>query len=371
MMRFFTGALVLTLAGAVCAQTDIRDAPGGKRLLFVDNDDIRPEPGGKRLLFVDGQDIRDEPGGKRLMFVDGDDVRPEPGSYRIAFYDGEQLRRRPGGQVLLSLKHPDIRPDFNGERLFFIDGKELSRAQMTAVLMQIKPEVFKLSDDEIAALKKEMADNAAESERQASEDKIPGTYDIASYWSPAGDKRSGKVEVVKKGDYYVATTAFGQDGVLVRIDDENTALALGPTGTAALGIFAIKGGELSGKWVPTYAPGTDAANIGTETASGSPDLKGDYKVTGKQPKTQADYAGTLTITPDEETTLEGDGKCYTLTWTFGATKIQGVGFRYKDTLYVSAASAPDFSILRLKTKDGLVGDWYNNAKAKGSYTMIK
>ena len=94
MIRFFTVALVLTLVGAVCAQTDIRDAPGGKRLLFVDNDDIRPEPGGKRLLFVDGQDIRDEPGGKRLMFVDGDDVRPEPGSYRIALSKGYEFIRQ-------------------------------------------------------------------------------------------------------------------------------------------------------------------------------------------------------------------------------------------------------------------------------------
>jgi hypothetical protein len=365
-------AVVALVTGTASAQTDVRDRPGGTRLLFIDGNDIRDKPGGTRLLFIDGNDIRDKPGGTRLLFVDGKDVRPAPGGLRLAYWDGATLRRKPGGRILVNLDGWDIREPVNGNRLYFLDGQRVSRAQLVAVLYQLEPTLFKLSAEEEAQLKKERV----EAERERSKDEMPGKYDITAFWSTAGDSRSGTVLVERKGEHYVLTFKFrGQvewQGVGVRSGDD-LYVALGPANTVGLCVYRIDGGTLDGTWVPCDAPGTDPSNLGSEKLSGPAKLGGTYKITSaKAPKTGQEYGGTVTLLPQDVPDYRGRFDAYALTWDLGGTKIPGVGIRVGNSLLVSSGTAKDFQVVRFQLRSGnLIGDWYGSNRAAGYYTLIR
>lgn len=358
------------------AQTDIRETPGGKRLLFVDGDDIRPEPGGKRLLFVDGDSLRPEPGGKRLLFLDGDNVRPDPQGIRIAFLDGKEIRRRPGGEVLLHVLHPDIRNRFGGERLLFIDGKELTKAQLVAVLYVLRPAMFKLTEKEEADLKAEMAANAKAEEERLKADNIPGKYSIAAFSSSDKKERKGTVNAVKHGSYYKLRFQFdGEvwDGAAARVGKEELWAAIGPEHTAALAMFDVTAdGGLTGTWVPAYLLGTENPAFGSETLT-AVDKKGtDFKIkSAKLPKTGDTYEGTLKASP-VQAQLNGEGITASMVWTLGQNKVYGVGLRSGNKVGVAAAAAKEFAIVRFKVDStGLIGDFLTNTGAKGFYTLLK
>src|SRR5581483_2965815 len=260
--RYLACAVVLFAVQSLRATTDIRDTPGGKRLLFVDGDDIRPEPGGKRLLFIDGDTLRDAPGGKRLLFVDDDSIRPEPGGIRLLFIDGDDIRRAPRAKRLLFIDGNDIRPEPGGKRLLFIDGDKLTRPQLVAVLYLLKPELFQMSDEEKAALKKAMADEAA-AETKAAEDPISGKYETLTTNSSDGKKLDVDVSLSKKGDAYVGEFNYKNgekwSAVGVKHDDE-LWLAIAPQNTPlAIGVYSISGGSLKSDWYPADDPGAKGA----------------------------------------------------------------------------------------------------------------
>lgn len=372
----FVVGVVGTVAEPLGAQTDIRDAPGGKPLLFVDGDDIRPEPGGKRLLFIDGDSLRPEPGGKRLLFIDGDNVRPDPAGIRIAFLDGKEIRRRPAGQVLLHVLHPDIRDRFGGQRLLFIDGKELTKAQLVAVIYQLRPAVFKLTEKEEADLKAEMAANAKAEEERLKADPIPGKYSIAAFNSSDGKNRKGTVTAVKHGTYYKLRFQFeGEvwDGAAARVGKEELWAAIGPEHTAALAMFDVTAdGGLNGAWVPTYLLGTENPVFGSEQLTAVNKQGTDFKIkAAKLPKTGDAYEGTLKATP-VQAQLNGEGITASMVWTLGTNKVYGVGLRSGNKVAVAAAAAKEFAIVRFKA-DGaqLTGDFLTNTGAKGYYTLLK
>ena len=252
----------LILAGTGLAATaDIRPAPGGPRILFVDGDDIRPSPGGKRLLFVDGTDIRPEPGGKRLLCLENDNVRETPNGVRIAFWDGKELRRTPGGKVLLYIDGDDIRDKFGGTRLYFIDGPKLTQPQLTAVLYLLKPELFKLSADETAAKEKEMATNAATEEKRVGADPWLGDHAILTQNAGATTKRTGTITIGKQADYYSITYKTGESpawqGIGMKAEVAGSGpevwAAVGPAGATSLGVYDINGPNVRGFWVPVNA----------------------------------------------------------------------------------------------------------------------
>jgi hypothetical protein len=364
--------LLFTFTSRTLATTDVRDTPGGKRLLFIDGNDIRTEPGGKRLLFIDDDNIRDEPGGKRLLFVDGDNVRPDPSGIRLAFLDGPNIRRNPGSERLLFIDGKNIRPNPNGDRLWFIDGDDLSKQQLVAVLFILKPELFKLSDQEQAALKKAMADEAA-AEAQAAEDPISGKYETLNTTSSDGKKLDVDVTMTKKGDAYLAEFNYKNGdkwaGVGVQHNDE-LWLAIAPQNAPlAIGIYSINGGSLKSDWYPADA---DPNGKGAEELSGSDKIEGPYKiVSGKAIKTGAAYnSGTVTITPAPTVNLGADKGCW-LAWEIGTYRSWGLGFHTKDSLVV-ASGAKDFAIIRFQIQNGsIAGDFFASNKTTGYYTLNK
>jgi hypothetical protein len=376
------------LTSLVCspAQTDVRPAPGGKRLLFVDGDDIRPEPGGKRLLFVDGEDIRPTPGGERLLFVDTDgDIRHTPNGIRLAYWDGDTLRRSPGGPILLFVDGDDIRPDMGGPRLLFLDGPALSKQQITAVLMILKPDLFKLSAEETAAKKKEFADNEAGYQPTAQPETAPSTSEaksdpwvgdrpITAQRTGKSTRREGTIDIAKQGKCYSVTYKTGEtpawQGIGVPIDEPGMEpeiwAVVGPAATVALGAYVVKDGRLEGSWIPVNATGEDRSVLGFEKLHGAAELGGQYTIdAGQLPNGGAAYTGTLQIEPLPIKSKEV--KCYRITWSNGAT---AVGFLIKDKLFVGAGWGPDWEVVRIRPKAGeFVLEFLNKSGEPGSYTL--
>ncbi len=371
--------LVASVCGALLApsslqaQTSIRPDPAGKRILFVDGDNIRPDPNGQRLLFVDGTDIRPAPGGKRLLCLENDNIRPTPTGVRIAFWDGQTLRRSPGGPILLFVDGDTIRPRFNGPRMYFLDGPKLSQAQLTAVLYVLKPELFTLTNDEVAAKQKEMAANEAAEDKRIAGDPWPGDHAIASQGA-AAVKRTGAIAIAKQGDYYSVSYKTGENpawqGIGVRVDLPGNApelwAAVAPGGATSLGVYEVNGGNLKGVWVPVNAA-QDRAVLGYENLSGPGELGGGYQVlSGKLPNGGVTYTGALNIDP-LPAKLSGNAKCYRIRWTTGTS---AVGFLSKNKLAVAAGWGADWEVLRFRLENSSIAvELLNKAGAEGEYTI--
>ena len=369
------GLIILGGQARADTQTDIRPEPGGKRLLFVDGNDIRPEPGGKRLLCIDDHSIRPTPNGKVLLYMDDDDVRDAFGGIRIAFWDGSTLRRRPGGKILLFVDGDDIRTEAGGKRLYFIDGPKLSLEQLTAVLYQLKPELFTLNADDTAKLKKEMADNEAESDAAAkSAASFAGQYDLLGYQSSDGKSKTGKVTVTKQGKYYALIFATGDTpawaGVAVThtLANGTTELwaAVAPGAAASLGIYEAAGGKLTGTWIPANAA-DDPAVLGNETLVG-PGGAGAYKIeSGQLPNAGAKYTGAMNIDASKAN-AGSDATPYRFRWATGTT---GAAFSVGNTYAVSAGWGADYEIIRMHLYLGnLVGNFVGKNN-EGSFILSK
>lgn len=359
-MRAFAAALcvVASLAWTVPASADtanIRPDPSGKRLLFIDGNDIRREPGGKRLLFIDGDSLRDAPGGKRLLFIDGDNVRADFGGIRLAFIDGSNIRRSPGGKRLLFIDGDNIRPDPQGKRLLFIDGK-VTKAQLIAALFILKPEIFKLTDAEVAELKAAMKKAEAESDKEF-KNVLLGKFDVVN--SSVPEWAGGEVTTTcGKDDFHyldlkLKKASLAGIGLPRRSAGwDELWIAFAPEGAVALAVYEIDKGNLTGKWIPINAAKDGSETLGTETLSGPTNLDGEFKIVeAKAPNNGAEYAGTVTIRP----TKPADGNSsdlfdlYAVTWNFGATKVPGVGARVKygdgkSALLVASGTKADFAV---------------------------
>lgn len=366
----------LLLGGSFAGATDIRPAPGGPRILFVDGDDIRPAPGGKRLLFVDGTDIRPEPGGKRLLCLENDNVRETPNGIRIAFWDGKELRRTPGGKVLLYVDGDDIRDKFGGTRMYFLDGPKLSQAQLTAVLYVLKPELFKLSNDETAAKQKEMAANEAAEDKRVSGGADPWLGEHAILTTAATSKRAGSIVIAKQADYYAITyktsdTPVWQGiGMVANVSGGRQELwaAVAPAGATALGVYEIGTPAVRGFWVPVNAK-EDKSVLGFENLSGGRQFGGMYRIlSGKLPNNGAAYTGTLNI-ERLPATLNNTAPCYRILWTNGAS---AVGFVVQNKFLAAAGWGADWEVLRIRPgSSSLTVDLLNKSGGEGSYTLGK
>ena len=372
------GSCLLAVAGLHAQQTNIRPDPTGKRLLFVDGPNVRPEPGGARLLFVDGDNIRPDPGGKRLLFIDQDgDVRPEPGGVRLAHWDGTVLRKSPGGPRLGLLDDKFFRPEPGFQKYFYIDGDPLSRVQLTAVLYKLHPEFFQISEQEKVAKEKEMAKNGAEEDARKAADHFAGDHAILAHSSSGGPSRKGSIQITKQGEFYALTLKTGENppwqGIGVRVTtaggDQELWAGIAPAGAISLGIYAIKGGNLSGTWIPINAA-NDKSVYGYEALVGAAEIGGVYKITaGKLPNGGVTYTGALNIDPLTEK-LIADAPCYRFRWATGTTAL---AFRVGDRMAVAAGWSADYEVLRLRLdhSDLLGGDFLGKSGAKGSYNLDK
>jgi hypothetical protein len=309
----FTAAIVALMSCAsALAATDIRDTPGGKRLLFVDGNDIRTGPGGDRKLFIDGDSLRDGPGGKRLLFIDGDSVRAEPGGPRLLFLDGPNIRKAPGGDRLLFIDDgKDIRPEPGGDRLLFIDGAALSKSQLVAVLYVLKPELF-------AAAKKEPVAAAPAAA-------IEGTWTIDSALDLDGDAKPGKVTFTKSGDQYTVVVNFqGEDPIngIAIVSGNEAWLSLGSPGNPGIAKYDVKGGVLDGVW---HSIENGEPTTGTEKLAGGDKLDGKYEI-AESNAGGTKYEGTVTLS--ELTDAGGFGAdLKKVEWKIGDISYVGAGFR--------------------------------------------
>lgn len=375
--RTLGSLLLIGLLGvpAVSAQTSIREKPSSDRLLFVDGKDIRDKPGGQRLLFIDGNDIRDKPGGDRLLFIDGNSIRKTPGGVRLLFMDGDTFRRRPGSPILLHAGHPDIRPSASGSRLYFIDGPQLSKQQLVAVLYHLKPDLFKLSAEEEAALKKEMDENRAESEREMKRDKAIGNFSIVVQSANWQSPHKGDVTVTKKGDLYCLKLKLASgaewEGVATRQGDEMYA-AIGPVGSCSLGVYEVKGTELEGVIYPCDGSANDPSQRGEEKLKAGKKRSDPYKIlSGKAAVSGKSYTGSVQIS-QQAARLENQEPTFFLHWTVDKQKRYGVGIQLGQTLITCQGPTKELIIIRfqVKTDSNLVGSFFASNGASGYYHLL-
>ncbi len=371
-------AVLLASAAATSAATPtlINAEPSGKRLLSVSDSDVTSEATGKIALHIHNDELLLSLHDPAILFVDGTDVRPTPAGVVLATFDGEDIRHGRNGKVVINYHHPDICPDSASNRIYTVQGPMLSKQQLVAVLYVLKPELFKLTAEEEAAQKKEMADNAAEAEREANADHITGNWMVLNASGPVEKIGNGSIVFgPKKGQSYQMSLDYSKNGGplwngvavagKVESDDQPIWAAYGTPKTIAMCVYDISGGTLSGKWYPWYAD-ADPKNLGSETATGPATLEGNYKVSGKTATTGAAYSGTVTIKALEITGSADDSKPYLLTWDFAGTKVYGMGIRTGNRLYVATGAGADVIIAKFTLHNGSFhGDFYK----RGSMEM--
>lgn len=372
------------LSGVVTLQAqeaDIRDAPGGKRLLFVDGDDIRNEPGGKRRLFIDGKELRTEPGGKVLLHVADGDIRPRAGGIRLAVIDDDSIRRNPTSKRLLFIDGDDIRPEPGGKRLYFIDGK-VTRMQLVAVLYLLKPELFRLTPKEEEAIKAAM--KAAETESDAAMSNVLlGKFEVLN--SSISDWGSGTVSTVRGKDGYHYLDMKLKNAALSGIGmqrpgkgEKELWLAFAPEGAVALAVYEIEGGKLTGQWIPMNAAKDGKTVLGHETLEGPASLNGTFKiVSAKAPNNGAEYTGTATLSPYKP--ADGNSSdlsdLYSVTWTFGTVKIPGIAARVKSAegkfvLIAASGTKGDFAVGHVTCESATLAKGIDFLNSKGAAGYI-
>lgn len=370
-IKWLAGSAVVALFGAsaLASPTFIESEPGGKRVLSVGDKEVAVEATGKTAIYIDGDELKTDPHGKAVLVVDADDVRPAAAGPKLATFDGEDVRHGDRGKVVMNYHHPDLCPDAHANRIYRVNGPKLTKQQLAAVLVILKPELFKLTDAEIAEQKKAMADAAAEVDKAAAADQVAGKWTILNGTGPVEKTGKGFITFApkKSGVYPVAFDhAPGGGPAWTGVawykevnGDKLFWVAYGTPKAVGLCVYEIDGGNLKGTWYPWYVDG-DAKNLGTETLSGPATLDGEFKiVSAKAPTTGAAYAGTVTIKPTEIVGSATEAQPYAVTWTLGATKIQGIGLRTGNYLFVSSGAGPDVNIGKFQIGNGSFnGDWY-------------
>lgn len=391
-MKVLTGAafvvLLLALAGPAAraaTPTFIEDA-NGKRVLTLDSPEIKKpyrelaeSASGKVVLYVHENnqiftDYHKEP----VLVVDDRRIRPTPTGLIFASFDGENVVHGRAGKTVMNYHHPDLSPDHASNRVFRVNGPKLTPVELVAVLYALKPEGFKLTDEEVASQKKDIAEAEAEEAKNAAADPVAGKWMILNGSGPVEKTGKGLITIgPKKGDAYPLTYDCTKGGGPTWTgvafwkelkSDKVLWAAYGSPKTIGLCVYEIKGGTLSGKWYPFYIDG-DAKNVGTEDLQGPETLDGDYKITSaKAPNTGAAYSGTVSIHPANIVGEPDQAKSYLITWNLGGAKIQGIGVRTKNYLIVSSGAGADVNIAKFDIQNGgiISGDWYKlGSKEKG------
>ena len=363
LLTFFAGHL------ASAATPTFIESPDGKRLVAMDDPALdqafqEVSVDGKTVLYIHENQILKDPKESPILVIDDRMVRHSLGGLALANFDGDNLRhaRDPNGKILINYHHPDLCPDAASDRVYRVNGPELNKTQLVAALYALKPELFTLSDDEIAAQNKARADAAAEEDRLAKMDQVAKPWMVLNGHGPVEKINQGTITFTpKQGDVYPVTFDYTKDGgpTWTGIADSHELsgdryiwAAYGTPKTIGLAVYKIDGGKLSGVWHPWYG-GADPKNLGTEELQGPDTLDGDFQiVSAKAPSTGAAYNGTVTIKPLTIVGADDEEKPYSLTWTIGTVKVQGIGIRTKDFLYVASGSGADVNIGKFKMENG-------------------
>ncbi len=361
-----------TLAHAANSHSFLCQEPGGKRLIEFSGENGKEvsKPGGSTLIYIDGNDILvGDIHATATLVVDDHDVRPSPTGVKIATFDGDNILHGTSDKVLINYKHPNLCPTFADDRIYSVEGDELSKQQLVAGLYLLKPEMFKLSEEETAAQIKDMKDAEAEVEKQAAADQVAGKWQVLNSHGPVEKLGQGSIVVApKKGDAYPVTFDLTKGGgpnwtgvgIYKEFKGDKTFwTAYGTPKSIGLCVYEIDGGNLKGTWYPWYIDG-DAKNTGTEELKGPESLDGDFTITSaKAPTSGTPYSGTVTIKPLNITGADDNGKPYSVTWTMGTVKVNGIGIRSGKFLFVSSGSGADVMIAKYKIDNGTMNcDWF-------------
>ena len=385
------GALLLTtftLPLKAASDTFIESADG-KRLVRLESPELdKPyhavsvEATGKTVVYVHGKEILADIHDAAILVVD-DDVRHTSAGVKIATFDGDNIRHGPGGKVVMNYHHPDLCPDFHADRLYRVNGPELTKTELVAVLYALQPDMFKLSDAEVAEQKKAMAEANAEEDAGPRQTRWPGHGWSSTAAAPL--KRPAKAPSPSRPNRarhircrLISPAAAGQAGpALASIRNCSATSSSGwPTARQKLRrlcVYEIDGGNLKGTWYPWYING-DPKNIGTETLKGPQSLNGEFKIeSAKAPFTAAEYTGTVTIKPANIVGADDHQAPYLVTWNIGGNKISGIGIRHRKYLFVSSGSGADVNIAAYKIDNGsMTCDWYKaGSTEKGSAAAMK
>jgi hypothetical protein len=367
-------ALILALGNltAMASGSFICKEPGGKRLIQIDDKEIS-KPGGKMLIYIDGNDLLlGDIHANPFLVVDDDDVRPSAAGVIIAHFDGEDIRHGPrsDGKVLINYSHPNLAPSSSENRIYSIEGEQLTKQQLVAGLHLLHPDMFKLSAEETAAQQAAMREAGAEADRLAAADQIAGKWEMLNGHGPVEKIGSGLITVdTKKGDAYTVSFDHTKDGgpswtgvgaYKEVFGDKFFWVAYGTPKTIGLCVYEIKdGGVLEGKWYPWYLDG-NPVNVGTENLRGPANLDGEYTITSANaPSTGTAYSGTVTIRPLDIVGSAEQAMPYSVSWTLGTYKVEGIGIRSGDFLFVSSGSGPDVNIAKFIIRNGtMTSDWF-------------
>jgi hypothetical protein len=372
-MRFFLASILVFGFGVSIASatpTFLCQEPGGKRLVSINGDDVQRVDSDKIELYIRGNDILTNIHDPAILVVDENDVRHSATGVKLAVFDGEDIRHGTGGKVLIHYHHPELDPSFGADRIYSIEGDAISKQQLVAALYLLKPEMFQLTEEETAAQQKAMQEANAEAEKAAAADQVAGTWRVLNGNGPVDHIGAGSIVVApKKGDAYPVSLDYSKGGGPLfggvgfysdKGGDKQFWVAYGTPKTIGLCVYDIKGDTLEGKWYPWYIDG-DAKNVGTETIKGADDkLDGDYTiVSAKSPTTGAAYAGTVSIHPTTIVGSDDNTKPYLVTWTMGTIKINGMGIRTKNRLFVASGGGADVLIAKYIIDNGSMNcDFY-------------
>lgn len=362
---------VVTLAQQTAMASFICQEPGGKRLIQIEGNDIS-KMDGKTLITIDGNDLIMRGSTKPFLVVDDDDIRPAVAGVIIAHFDGSEIRHGPSadGKVLMDIRQPNLSPSHSAPRIYTIEGTYLTKQQLVAGLYLLQPDLFKLSAQETAAQQAAMREAGAEADRLAARDQIAGKWQMLNGHGAVEKIGSGFINVdPKKGEAYTVTFDHTKDGgpmwtgTGVYKEYQGDRLfwtAYGTPKTIGLCVYEIKdGGVLEGKWYPWYMDGTPK-NVGTENLKGPATLDGEYTITAaKAPATGAPYGGTVKIKPLEIVGAGDHAKPYSVSWTLGTYKVEGIGIRTGNFLFVASGTGADVNIARFTLGNGTMNsDWF-------------
>lgn len=365
------------VATSSASPTFLNAASSGKRLVAITDKDVTPVSTGKIALYIQGNNLLTDIHAPAVLVVDGADVRPNPAGLVLATFDGENIRHGRRGKIIINYRHPEICPDPAANRIYIVEGPMLSKQQLVAALYVLQPELFALTAEEEAAQKKDRAENAAESDREAAADHVAGNWMVLNGSGPAEHIGNGSIVFSpKKGEAYQMALDYTKNGgpawngvaVAGKVvsDEQPIWAAYGTPKTVAMCVYDISGGTLTGKWYPWYADG-DPKNLGSESLTGPATLDGEYKiVSGQAATTGTPYTGTVTIKPLAITGAADDSKPYLFTWDFAGTKVYGMGIRTGNRMFVATGAGADVVIAKFTLHNGSFnGDFYK----RGSLEM--
>ena len=354
------------MASFICSE------PGGKRLLQVEGNAISTLDG-KTLIYIDGTEIRvGDARGKVLFVVDDVDIRPSAAGVIIAHFDGSEIRHGPNadGKVLMDYRYPNLSPSHSAPRIYSVEGEQLNRQQLVAGLSVLQPNLFKLDGDEVKAQEEAMREAGLEADRLAAADQVAGEWRVLSGYGPVEKIGAGKIVVgAKMGAVYPVTfdhSASGGpqwSGVGVYREAQGDHLfwtAYGTPQTIGLCVYEIKAdGTLAGTWYPWYQDGAPK-NLGQEVLKGPASLDGEFAiVSAAAPSTGAAYVGKVTIRPLAITGAGDWAKPYAISWDLAGYKVQGIGLRAGNFLFVSSGTGAEVNVARGVIHNGTMNfDWF-------------